>query len=155
MYIFHRNRLRRKIWFNQHHRGYSCICINADCPWPRTFPRHGYIPNRGSKSWHNAFKQTYYLGTAKPRSTSRTGQRSQKLGSEIFEEGIDFRAHIRDDGSFDFIWQGEQIEMPAPSLQGVHQVQNAGLAVAAMKMDKRWSPPKNINVLAKPNWRWS
>ena len=59
---------------------------------------------------------------------------AKKLGSVIFEEGIDFSAQLHNDGHFDFIWQGEQIEMPAPSLQGAHQVQNASLALAAMKM---------------------
>ena len=78
---------------------------------------------------------------------------AKKLGSEIFEEGIDFRAHIRDDGSFDFIWQGEQIEMPAPSLQGVHQVQNASLALAAMKMATPDAfTPAAFNGISQAKW---
>ncbi len=58
---------------------------------------------------------------------------AEKLGSDIFEEGSDFSAYPSDDGSFDFIWQGGKIKMPAPALQGTHQVQNASLALAAMK----------------------
>ena len=59
---------------------------------------------------------------------------AEKLGSDIFEEGSDFSAYLSDDGSFDFIWQGGGIKMPAPALQGTHQVQNASLALAAMKI---------------------
>ena len=59
---------------------------------------------------------------------------AQKLGGEILEEGVDFSAKPRTDASFDFIWRGQPIKMPAPSLIGAHQYQNAALALAAMKI---------------------
>ena len=68
-----------------------------------------------------------------PEARKGLADTAQKFGCEILEEGIDFSTRPHADASFDFIWHGQPITMPAPSLIGGHQYQNAALALAAMK----------------------
>ena len=78
-----------------------------------------------------------------PEARKGLADTAQTLGCEILEEGVDFSAQPHKDASFDFIWRDQQINMPAPSLIGAHQYQNAALALAAMKTasPQAFSPP--------------
>lgn len=85
-----------------------------------------------------------------PEARKGLADTAQKLGCEILEEGVDFSAQPHKDASFDFIWRDQQINMPAPSLIGAHQYQNAALALAAMKTasPQAFSPPAFQGIAA-------
>ncbi len=57
-----------------------------------------------------------------PEARKGLADTAQKLGGEILEEGVDFSAEPRTDASFDFIWRGQPIKMPAPSLIGAPSI---------------------------------
>jgi len=59
---------------------------------------------------------------------------AESRGCCVYYEGVDFTAQKGADGQLDFNWQGNQITLPKPALNGYHQYQNAGLALAAFKM---------------------
>lgn len=73
---------------------------------------------------------------AKQSRQARQGliETASELGAEIIEEGVDFHANPAENGQMEFLWRQEKHILPAPALIGRHQYQNAGLALAAMKM---------------------
>ena len=76
-----------------------------------------------------------------------------ELGTEIIEEGVDFHASPSENGQMEFIWRQEKHILPAPALIGRHQYQNAGLALAAMKMVSPFSfTPAACKGLAAAKW---
>ncbi len=56
---------------------------------------------------------------------------AEKVGAPLFEAGRDFDAYAQGDG---MVFQGPSslLDLPRPSLPGAHQIDNAGLAIAAL-----------------------
>ena len=88
-----------------------------------------------------------------PEARKGLADTAQKLKCDIFEEGVDFSAQPNDGDSFNFIWRGQQTKLPAPSLIGAHQYQNAALALAAMKIatPEAFSAPA-FDGIARAKW---
>ena len=78
---------------------------------------------------------------------------AQQLGPHILEEGLDFQTEKKADGQFDFIWKNTAVQMPTPALRGDHQIQNAGLALAALKtLTPQLFTEQSFAGLAQTRW---
>ena len=57
---------------------------------------------------------------------------AKQLGAELHLEDRDFRTRPGPDG-MTYDWGGGQMHLPTPALDGAHQIQNAGLALATLR----------------------
>ena len=75
-----------------------------------------------------------------------------KIGTSIYQAGRDFTLTPLVDGGARLTIESVDIILPAPSLRGPHQLENAGLAAACLTAVNRWnllqSSPEKIRLAA-------
>ncbi len=76
----------------------------------------------------------------RPAAAVTLRQASARIGAPLVVEGRDWRVQPSGDGFF-FADAAGSLTLPAPSLVGAHQVENAGLATAAARRLGKLAPP--------------
>jgi dihydrofolate synthase/folylpolyglutamate synthase len=92
-----------------------------------------------------AFEKAGILKPGVPAATSATGPalaviaaRAAELGARLAAQGQDWQAAFDPDGGLRYRDAAGALALPAPGLPGLHQAENAGLAIAALR---GWNPP--------------
>jgi dihydrofolate synthase/folylpolyglutamate synthase len=73
------------------------------------------------------------VGPQRPAAATTIRQACARLGAPLTLAGEDFRVHATGDG-LRFVDRHGALDLPRPILPGPHQIQNAGLAVAAARL---------------------
>jgi len=67
-----------------------------------------------------------------PEAGEAIARHAREAGAILRVAGIDFTWQTRDDGGLDLDLEGRRFTLPKPGLVGAHQLENTGLAAAAM-----------------------
>jgi len=93
------------------------------------------------------------VGPQHPAAATAIRQASARLGAPLSRAGADFRVEAEGDG-VRFADRDGALELPAPILPGAHQIQNAGLAVAAARRLGSLAPDRDAIAAGLRSTRW-
>jgi dihydrofolate synthase/folylpolyglutamate synthase len=90
-------------------------------------------------------------GTQPPEAGRVLRRCAAETGAILLERGRDWQIETRDGGLL-YADAGGELRLPCPSLAGAHQLDNAGIAIAALRAASLPLPPAAFDGIARAAW---